>query len=102
VALAPSEKNATGLQRLRNTIAALGCKHLVIGHQPGKIDFGNHLVRKSGELFAYEGLLFLIDTGMSRGVQNGTPALLHITTTKKEKATILDSTNTEHPLWQEK
>jgi hypothetical protein len=71
---------AAGERRLRVDIAALGVHHLVFGHQPGKIKFADGTERAAGEMFQkYDGLVFLIDTGMSRGVAGGRGALLHIT-----------------------
>ena len=56
-------------KKLVETVGALGARHLVIGHQPGKTTFADGTVRKAGEIFCYdEGLFFMIDTGMSRGV----------------------------------
>ena len=46
---------------LRRYATALGVRHIVQGHKPGKVDFGNNLKRKSGEMFHAYGLLFLID-----------------------------------------
>lgn len=65
--------------RLKSIINALGCKHLVFGHQPGKVDFSDGTRRKEGEMFSkFGGLVFMIDTGMSRGVSSGRGALLRI------------------------
>jgi hypothetical protein len=69
-----------GEVRLRAAIAVLGAHHLVFGHQPGKIKFSDGTQREAGEMYQkYDGLVFLIDTGMSRGVSSGRGALLHIT-----------------------
>jgi hypothetical protein len=63
-------------------ISDLGARHLVIAHQPGKITFDDGVQRMEGEMFSrYDGLFFMIDTGMSRGVNNGRGALLQIHTT---------------------
>ncbi|MDB5303949.1 MAG: putative serine/threonine phosphatase [Phycisphaerales bacterium] len=71
--------NESGEQRLRAGIEALGAKHLVFGHQPGQIKFSDGTVRDAGDVYAkYDGLVFLIDTGMSRGAAGGRGALLHI------------------------
>jgi Calcineurin-like phosphoesterase len=78
---APKTKAASqsGEQRLRAGIEALGAKHLVLGHQPGQITFSDGTVREAGEVYGkYDGLIFLIDTGMSRGAAGGRGALLHI------------------------
>jgi hypothetical protein len=69
----------TGEQRLRAGIEALTVKHLVFGHQPARIEFLDATVREAGEMYCkYDGLVFLIDTGMSRGAAGGRGALLHV------------------------
>jgi Calcineurin-like phosphoesterase len=52
----------------------LGVKHMVQGHQPGEVDFGNGVTREADAVFQGYGLLFLIDTGMSRGVDGSKSA----------------------------
>jgi hypothetical protein len=59
--------------------AALGAKHLVMGHQPGAVGISGGPNRANDAMFAaYGGLLFLIDTGMSVGVDDTGGALLHV------------------------
>lgn len=60
---------------------ALGVHHIVQGHQPGKVKFPDGQKRNQDDLFQRYGLLFLIDTGMSRGVDGDTSGggALHIT-----------------------
>ena len=58
---------------------ALGVKHLVQGHQPGKVKFPDKTARAAGQLFQRYGLLFLIDGGMSQGVNNSQGGVLHLT-----------------------
>lgn len=71
----------TSEKRLRHCIEAVGCEHLVFGHQPGTVRLSNGVVRKAGDMFsAYDGLCYLIDTGMSRGVDGGRGAVLWIHT----------------------
>jgi hypothetical protein len=66
-------------RRLRKIVEALGCHHLVIGHQPGKIVFADGSVREAGEVYCkFNGLIFLLDTGMSRGQVSGREALLRV------------------------
>jgi len=53
--------------------SALGVAHIVQGHQPGKVKFpgklnGEKVRRDKGEMFQRYGLIFLEDTGMSRGI----------------------------------
>jgi len=58
--------------------AALGVTHIVEGHQPGEVRFPDGVTRHAGEMFQRYGLLFLIDTGMSSGVDNSHGAALRI------------------------
>ena len=68
----------TDREVLTSYAAALGVKHLVQGHQPKAVTFDDGTRREAGEMFQYQGLLFLIDVGMSRGVGNSAGALLEI------------------------
>ncbi|HWZ41977.1 MAG TPA: metallophosphoesterase [Candidatus Saccharimonadales bacterium] len=52
--------------------AALGVKHIVQGHQPGSVDFPDGKNRSKEDLFQRYGLLFLIDGGMSKGIEGST------------------------------
>jgi hypothetical protein len=63
---------------LRQWAAAVGAKHIVEGHQPGKVTFSDGTARSRGELFQKFGEIFLIDVGMSRGVDDSLGALLHV------------------------
>jgi len=57
---------------LSRNAQALGVKHIVQGHQPGEVKFRDGVTRAENAVFQrYDGLLFLIDTGMSRGVSGG-------------------------------
>lgn len=59
---------------------ALGVKHLVMGHQPGAVTFADSSSRAQDQMIQkYGALLFLIDTGMSSGVDDTGGALLHVT-----------------------
>jgi hypothetical protein len=84
-------------------LAALPGKHIVLGHDPGALDFADdpHGGRARGELAArYDGRLFLIDVGMSYAVDDSPGALLRITrgaTTTTASALFLDGTTA--PLW---
>jgi hypothetical protein len=74
-----AKKAGAGEGRLRSAIEALGVHHLVFGHQPGKIKFADGTEREAGAMYQkFDGLVFLIDTGMSRGVNGGRGALLKI------------------------
>jgi hypothetical protein len=52
---------------------------LVEGHVPSQVKFADAVVREPGEMFQRFGILFLIDTGMSEGVDYSRGAVLHIT-----------------------
>ncbi|MEY2564580.1 MAG: hypothetical protein QOH88_2773 [Verrucomicrobiota bacterium] len=54
---------------LRRNATALGVNHIVQGHQPGEVKFNDGVKREEGAVFQRYGLLFLIDTGMSRGIE---------------------------------
>jgi hypothetical protein len=67
------------LSRLKSVVNGVGAAHLVFGHQPSGVKFMDGSERAAGQMYTkYDGLVFLIDTGMSRGVQNGRGALLRI------------------------
>ncbi len=72
--------------RLRGLVGALGVAHLVVGHQPGSVTFADGFKPQRGEVIAHnDGLIFLIDAGMSRGVGDSNGALLRIR--KSDKGT---------------
>jgi Calcineurin-like phosphoesterase len=58
---------------------ALGVKHMVQGHQHNEVKFADGTVRPGGKMFGYRGLLYLIDVGMSRDVDDSHGAILRIT-----------------------
>jgi hypothetical protein len=70
--------------RLKKSVDALGAKHVVVGHQPSSVQFSDGGSRKKGEICQkFDGLVFLIDCGMSRGIGSAaigysTGAILHI------------------------
>lgn len=66
-------------QLLESYTSALGVHHIVEGHVPSEVRFADGVVRKPGEMFQRFGLLFLIDVGMSQGVDDSLGAVLHIT-----------------------
>lgn len=66
-------------QRLRKAVEALGVRHLVIGHQPGNVTVAGERVRKKGEVCPlFDGLIFLIDGGMSEAIDYSQGTILHI------------------------
>ena len=48
------------------------------GHEPGNIRFADGTLRNAGEMFQLNGVLFLVDTGMSKVVGNSTGSILHV------------------------
>lgn len=75
----PSDEPLDSMARLLGYADALGAKHIVFGHQPGTYTFNDGTTRKKGTLFQkFGGLVFLIDKGMSRGVDYSEGALLRI------------------------
>ncbi len=86
----------TERQILTNYTAALGVKHIVEGHVPSQVKFADGTVREPGEMFQIFGMLFLIDTGMSEGVDDSQGAVLHITS---EDATAICADGKRTLLW---
>jgi Calcineurin-like phosphoesterase len=84
---------------LESNAAALGVRHLVQGHVPSQVKFSDGIVREPGEMFQRFGLLFLIDTGMSEGVDNSKGAVLHIT---RDHAVAICPDGKSTPLWNAK
>jgi hypothetical protein len=69
----------TEKQLLSANVTALGVRHVVEGHVPSQVKFADGTAREPGEMFQIFGMLFLIDTGMSEGVNDSRGAVLHIT-----------------------
>jgi Calcineurin-like phosphoesterase len=99
----PSKKSPEGQQTERGVLAtdaaALGVSHMVQGHQPGDVEFGDGVVRHKGEMFQRWGLLFLIDTGLSQDIDDSKGAVLSISHGKNAVAICPDGTQT--PLWDD-
>jgi hypothetical protein len=66
-------------QLLTSYAAALGVKHIVEGHVPSRVKLADGVAREPGEMFRRFRMLFLIDTGMSEGVDDSRGAVPHIT-----------------------
>ena len=83
--------------RLLGYADALGVKHIVFGHQPGNYTFNDGSSRKKGTLFQnFGGLVFLMDMGMSSGVDYSHGALLRI---ESDSATALYPDGSEKRVW---
>ncbi len=95
------DKPLDSMARLLGYADALGVQHIVFGHQPGTYTFNDGSTRKKGTLFQnFDGLVFLIDTGMSRGVNYSQGALLRIDGTgAQQKATAVFPDGTEKQVW---
>src|SRR5262249_23656059 len=86
---------------LGNNAKALGAKHIVMGHQPGKYTFADNSTRDKGKLFPRYGVLFLIDAGMSHGVDYSKGGLLYIQTgASQTTATALYADGSSTQLWK--
>lgn len=87
--------------RLRGFANALGVKHFVMGHQPGKTHFSDGSKRKAGEMVQkFDGLMFLIDVGMSHAIDKSKGALLKIARDRtRESATEVDPEGSTRVLW---
>jgi hypothetical protein len=95
------EEKTAGQKRLAGYLKALGARHLVIGHQPAAVRFADGSTRRAGELCQrLDGLVFLTDVGMSRGVGYSTGALLHIHAGKVGRASAIFPDATTKVLWK--
>jgi hypothetical protein len=81
--------------------AALGVHHIVQGHQPGGVTFPDGVKRSKEDLFQRYGLLFLIDGGMSKGIEGSksTGGALHISGTTNQTVVVICANGTEKRLW---
>jgi hypothetical protein len=96
------EDQATSVKRLSTWAKALGVRHLVVGHQNGKVKFSDGSRREAGEICEkFGGLIFLIDAGMSRGIDRSKGAILHIHKGDGTKATVIFADGSEKRLWPE-
>lgn len=85
------------IARLLGYADALGAKHIVFGHQPGTYTFNDGSKREKGTLFEnFDGLLFMIDMGMSSGVDYSRGALLRI---ERDSATAVFPDGSEKRVW---
>jgi hypothetical protein len=89
------------IARLLGYADALGVKHIVFGHQPGSYTFNDGSKRKKGTMFDnFNGLVFLMDMGMSRGVDYSKGALLRIQGEgAAETATAIFADGSQEQLW---
>jgi len=91
------DKPVDSVARLLGYADALGVKHIVFGHQPGTYAFNGGSTRKKGTMFSnFDGLVMLIDVGMSQGVDYSQGALLRV---DRETATALFPDGSQRQLW---
>jgi len=94
------DRRGEGEARLRRFVEALGVKHLVVGHQPEKVEFDDGTKRRKGEAFQkFDGLVFLIDVGMSRAIDDSRGALLRLQGGDTSSATIIFPDGRSERLW---
>ena len=80
----------------------LGVRHLVQGHQYGNVRFPDGKGRAESHFFQRYGLLFLIDTGMSQGIEesDSTGGALRIGGTASDrKAVVICANGNEETIW---
>ena len=91
---------ATARARLAGNVQALGVRHLVMGHQPNKVAFAGGAKRQAGELYQhFDGLIFLIDVGMSRRVGYSTGTLLHLPAGTPQRAIVRFANGSTKEIW---
>jgi hypothetical protein len=78
--------------------AALGVRHMAQGHQHNEVRFTDDVTRRTGEMFQRWGLIFFIDTGMSRDIGDSQGALLRI---RDGEAMAVCASGAETLLWRE-
>jgi hypothetical protein len=94
--------HSNGEQVLSGYAAALGVAHIVQGHQPDEVRFQDGVRRKQGEMFQRYGLIFLIDTGMSREIDRSKGTLLHIRTRNGDEASAICAGGKTTRLWDDR
>jgi hypothetical protein len=98
----PGDTAARAHRRLAGNVEALGVRHLVMGHQPVKVVFAGGGNRQAGEAYQhYDGLIFLVDVGMSRGIGYSTGALLSLPAGKRQKGVVLFANGRSKEIWRE-
>lgn len=102
----PGDTPAQSIARLRGNATALGVQHIVFGHQPGKYEFNDGAIRKKGVLFHhFDGLFFMIDRGMSRGIGDDETGYSHggllriVRTNGRDVASEILPDGTQKRLW---
>lgn len=78
---------------------ALGVEHIVQGHEPGAVEFADGVERRAGEIFQRNGRLFLVDTGMSKGIDKSKGGALRIRLKDGEEATAICPDGDKTTIW---
>lgn len=86
-------------QLLQDYTKALGVTRIVEGHVPGDVKFADGTVRARGEMFQRFGLLYLIDTGMSKDIGDSQGAVLRLTGGSDAQATAICPDGKKTRLW---
>lgn len=87
--------------RLRRYVEALGVHHLVFGHQPGNVSFADGSSRVKGTCVQkFNGLVFLIDVGMSEAIGYSKGALLQIRAGTKPSVVVHYPDRGPETLWK--
>src|SRR5262249_50553452 len=95
------DPKASPKKLLAGYVTKLNVKHLVQGHQPGSVTFPDGKTRHKETLFQRYGLIFLIDNGMSRGIEGSKSigGVLWITGKQTETVTVICANGSKTQLW---
>jgi hypothetical protein len=77
----------------------LGVRHLVQGHQPEKVKFSDGNNREKDTFFQRYGLLFLIDSGMSHGIEGSDSTGGALRIRNGNEAIVICANGTQKVLW---
>ncbi len=72
------------------------------GHEPRKIRFADGMQRETGEMFQRDGVLFLVDTGMSKGVGNSEGAILRVEGKNRQEAIAICADGGKTTIWDDR
>jgi Calcineurin-like phosphoesterase len=93
-------KSGTDPQKLLAEYARkLGVRHLVQGHQPEKVKFPDGNNRDKDTFFQRYGLLFLIDSGMSHGIEGSDSTGGTLRIRNGNEAVVICANGTQKVLW---
>ena len=90
---------------LKTYASKLGVKHIVQGHQYGNVTFPDGKNRKEETLFQRYGILFLIDSGMSQGIEDSdsTGGVLRIAgPAGQQEAVVICANGKQQKMWDSK